>query len=1017
MVASGDLIKTGFMGIDEIIGGFRPGSFNVVEGRLDSEKQVFLLDVIQNILNEGYSVLFISLDLIVYDPSIQKRLSQMLSAHQGVFIKARETERSKKIHKEWENAIALNEVFSSSLTVIDADPSCYGLLSNSTTAITAWAGCHNGICVINSPELLILEKGEECGALGWRVQRNTIARALNFTAKETGACIVVFDNATRSFDVKERIGSRFEDYRQYAEQWDPWFSCCDTQLFFLHLRKDHMSPDAWWGLQGIGSLNWNRDDKARVVVVKNSFGAPGETILDYEYGDGIPYFLQSNTEKFEIGLIIQWLYRRLLQLDTCQQDNSNDFRGGGLIVDNISDSKCIANYENQSLGLSSSRYARAYRCGRSLWLDDHAPELFDASVIDKERIAANDAIVSLAKGYFGDHVEIDCAEFDIETAAQRTKEFIDEKTPVICDATFIGDKDCSCTVDILRVVDGEMHIVKIMTEEALEEHAIREVAYQLLILKQCGISVKSTYVIHINPNYERRGNINAQELFLVEDITERTFDKVHSVSITLSLTKQDAARYDEHDYIKRHCEYPNPCGYRHWCMRKLPKPSVYDLSGISADDAYVLRHMADLTTFQDLYYADYKLNPRQRVQVECEVKGIKEIADCDALTTFLNKLSYPLYFLDIKAEQKAIPPFDGCKPWQFIPTNYSLRVIERSGLSLPKNHISFVRMDEWSVPGVTEDDDYSGQVYDGGNVKRELAEMLCKHIPEDAYVIAYSASFIKERIEELATEFSDLRDCLLGIREKIVDLSEPFRTGVYYHHNMGGSNSLGAVINSWALDDLKVDSNVFDVREVSGDLLLDGLKFYDKALDVDQLDKELSQDSDLSTKAMFVVYERLKSIAGDGKNLQSFDDQEQRRKREVQEVVAKYNSCSSYPRSSNMLAVFWYLDGEFFGLACDRNASEVIKCGRYLDLPYEHHELWDFCKPISCEFEYMDVPHGRISFNTATQEFEIGVSSERLICPEFRNLVINEFGLPISTSLHHMYGYSIVIRDSTRIAK
>lgn len=138
--------------------------------------------------------------------------------------------------------------------------------------------------------------------------------------------------------------------------------------------------------------------------------------------------------------------------------------------------------------------------------------------------------------------------------------------------------------------------------------------------------------------------------------------------------------------------------------------------------------------------------------------------------------------------------------------------------------------------------------------------------------------------------------------------------------------------------------------------------------------------------------------------MQSFDDQEQRRKREVQEVVAKYKSCPSYPRSSNMLAVFWYLDGEFFGLACDRNASEVIKRESCLDFPYKHHELWDFCKPISCELAYDGVPHGRIRFNTATQEFEIGVSSERLICPEFRNLVINEFDLPISTSLYGMYG-------------
>lgn len=288
MVASSDLIKTGFTGIDEIIGGFKPGSFNVVEGRPEGELYVFLLDIIQNALSEEYSVLYASLGRIVYDPSIQKRLSQILSANQGIFVKAREIEQSKKIHKEWENAIALNEVFSSSLTVIDADPSYYGRLSNLIAAITAWIGCHDGICIIDYPSLLIFEEENECMSNTWWFDlKKRLAEVFSSIVKETGVCVIVFDTAPRSFDVKWQMGSRFEDYRRYAER-GPWFSYCDTQTLFLHLRKD--SQYDFRGIRAL-TLNWNRNDKARVAVVKNSFGATGETILDYKYEDGIPYFL------------------------------------------------------------------------------------------------------------------------------------------------------------------------------------------------------------------------------------------------------------------------------------------------------------------------------------------------------------------------------------------------------------------------------------------------------------------------------------------------------------------------------------------------------------------------------------------------------------------------------------------------------------------------------------------------------------------------------------------------------
>jgi len=76
----------------------------------------------------------------------------------------------------------------------------------------------------------------------------------------------------------------------------------------------------------------------------------------------------------------------------------------------------------------------------------------------------------------------------------------------------------------------------------------------------------------------------------------------------------------------------------------------------------------------------------------------------------------------------------------------------------------------------------------------ELAKRLVKDIPTDVTVLAYSMSFEKKRIEELASEFNEFSDPLMMIYDNIQDLMIPFQKKNYYTPEMKGSYSIKKVL-------------------------------------------------------------------------------------------------------------------------------------------------------------------------------------------------------------------------------
>lgn len=100
--------------------------------------------------------------------------------------------------------------------------------------------------------------------------------------------------------------------------------------------------------------------------------------------------------------------------------------------------------------------------------------------------------------------------------------------------------------------------------------------------------------------------------------------------------------------LSEHCTKPYKCAFIDYCKRQhgIPedKPTVFDLYRMSFKKALDYYHNGQIL-FDDL--ASVKLNDKQQMQIEATQTG-REYINPKGIKEFLDRLTYPLYFLDFE---------------------------------------------------------------------------------------------------------------------------------------------------------------------------------------------------------------------------------------------------------------------------------------------------------------------------------------------------------------------------------
>lgn len=495
------------------------------------------------------------------------------------------------------------------------------------------------------------------------------------------------------------------------------------------------------------------------------------------------------------------------------------------------------------MNLSKSKYTRYCQCPKMLWLDAYHPELAVQDESLQRRFQEGNEIGDLAMGLLGEFVETTAytadGKLDIAAMLKNTKKYLIEGQTNICEAAFTKN-GCYCAVDILHKTWEGYEIYEVKSSTDIKDVYLWDVAYQRWVLEQSGLKITGTYIVYIDNTYVREGDIDKHKLFRIQDVSAAILPFYTEVAENTARAKEYIAQKEEPAMpIGEQCFAPYECAYWQYCARDLPSPSVFDLYRLSTKKAceYLRQGIA---SFSDIVKKGIPLNTTQRRQVDFEQLELPTHIDRLGIKSFLETLWYPLYFLDFETFQTGVPLYDGLKPYQQVPFQYSLHILENKDAQL--GHKEFLA-DENFDP------------------RRALAERLVEDIPTEACVLAYNKGFECGRLKELAETFPELSERLLAIRENVRDLLDVFRHGYVYDRAMGGSFSIKKVLPALFPNNPDLDyHNLVDVHN-GGEatdtyLALRGMEKEDR----DKLRQSLLAYCGLDTLAMVMLWQRLREF-------------------------------------------------------------------------------------------------------------------------------------------------------------
>ena len=432
--------------------------------------------------------------------------------------------------------------------------------------------------------------------------------------------------------------------------------------------------------------------------------------------------------------------------------------------------------------ISKSDFTAVMQCPRQLWLKKHMPETADESFQSKSANEGGDEVGEVARRYHGEEFVLIENDFDYNRMAAETAEAL-AAGRTVCEATFVAG-DLVCLADVVRPTAGGLALSEVKSTTKAKEHQMRDVAFQAHVMAEAGFAPATSELLHVNGDYVRGEELDPRALLTVEDMTETVDALGAQIRKGIEAARAVATAEDEPDCAPGpHCNAPHPCPFQGRCWAGIPDDSVFFMAGMGRVRGWKWWDRG-IRTPEQVAAAAKEGKMRPNALRACQLDG-GEHADAPALSKYLaEKITWPVYHLDFETFQTAVPRYPGTKPYQQVPSQFSIHVQAAPGDV--REHMEFL-------------------AEAGPDPRRAVAEALVAAIPEGACVTAYNMGFEKGRIREMAAACPDLAPRLMSIHDSIVDLMTPFQKGWLYRPAQGASYSIKAVLPAFFPGDPQLD--------------------------------------------------------------------------------------------------------------------------------------------------------------------------------------------------------------------
>ena len=432
--------------------------------------------------------------------------------------------------------------------------------------------------------------------------------------------------------------------------------------------------------------------------------------------------------------------------------------------------------------LSKSKLLAFRQCPKRLWLEIHSPQLREDSGATLANYATGHQVGDVAQQIYDPQLRGQLINPQVEgfdEAFARTQALLRSSQPIF-EAGFRAE-GALAFADVLLPASKGWRMVEVKSSTSVKDYHRDDAAVQAFVARACSVPLYSIALAHIDNQWIYPGGGDYQGLLVEVDLTDEAFARTDEVRGWIADAQAVVARKKApRTATGAQCSDPYECGFLAHCQSQEPQ-AEHPVHWLPRRGSALKAHIETRGTRELRDLPDDLLNPTQQ-RVKAATLSGQAFFDQNAAAQALAGHKLPGFFLDFETIQFGVPIWQGTRPYQQMPFQFSVHRLGRTGRVA---HQAFLDLT-------------------GGNPSLPFAQALLAACGERGPVFVYNSAFEQTRIRELAERHPRLAPALHAINDRIVDLL-PVARQHYYHPSQQGSWSIKAVLPALC-PDLRYDN-------------------------------------------------------------------------------------------------------------------------------------------------------------------------------------------------------------------
>ncbi|MBU0501633.1 MAG: DUF2779 domain-containing protein, partial [Candidatus Margulisbacteria bacterium] len=428
-----------------------------------------------------------------------------------------------------------------------------------------------------------------------------------------------------------------------------------------------------------------------------------------------------------------------------------------------------------SIYLSKSKFMAGLSCPKLLWYQyNRKKEIPPFSAETLEIMKQGTEVGEVAHQLFPLGLKVE-RDWQPAITHERSLQAALKRKPLF-EAGFVNGQTYAIADILVPVGEKSWQLIEVKSSTSVKHEHYQDVAFQKSVYEGAGLEICQCYVLYLNRDYERVGRLEVDKLFKKDEITAEVLELQPDVEKQTQKMLEIIAGPEPEVKIGQRCKN---CSLYEKCWSFIPEENIFLIRGNKKIAMDLMRQ--GVLEFKNIPKS-FELNPEQTIQVGAHQNN-EPYVNKEELNKFLDKLDYPLYFLDFETIGSAVPLYDYTRPYEDIPVQFSLHV-EKSPKAKLKHYSYLAKGDRDPRP----------------EILKELKELLgCS-----GSIIAYYADYEKKCLRHAVRNCPEYNHWFVKLKQRFVDLLVPFKAMWYYHPKQKGSASLKDVLP--ALTDLSYEN-------------------------------------------------------------------------------------------------------------------------------------------------------------------------------------------------------------------